>query len=112
MSDARAGTLKLDGTNFEREVLASGKPAMVDFWAEWCAPCRALGPTIDALAGEVADRATVGKVDVDANQALAESYGIRSIPTLVFFKDGREVDRLVGQASATELRKRLADLAA
>lgn len=76
--------------------LESGDTMVVDFWAEWCGPCKMLGPTIDKLAEEYEGKAIVGKVDVDAQQALAAKFGVMSIPTLVYFKDGKEVDRKVG----------------
>ena len=82
--------------NFAEQVLASEQPVLVDFWAEWCAPCRALGPVIESLAEDYEGRAVVAKVDVDANQGVAMQYGIRSIPTVMLFDKGEIVDTFVG----------------
>lgn len=88
--------LVLTEENFEAEVINSGKPVLVDFWAEWCGPCKMISPLIDELATEVGDAAVVGKVEVDNAQALAAKYGVRSIPFLLFFKDGEVKDQIVG----------------
>jgi thioredoxin 1 len=88
--------IQFTDSNFEAEVLNSQQPVLVDFWAQWCPPCRALAPTIDAVAGDVAGKAKVGKVNTDENRAVAGKYGITSIPTVIVFKAGREVARLVG----------------
>ncbi|NCF52180.1 thioredoxin [Gammaproteobacteria bacterium] len=82
--------------DFADKVLRSEKPVLVDFWAEWCAPCRALGPIIESLADDFADRVTIAKVDIDANQEAAMRYGIRSIPTVVLFDKGQVVDTFIG----------------
>lgn len=84
--------------NFEQEVLNSGKLCVVDFWAQWCGPCLALGPTIDALATEYEGQINIGKVNVDENPNLSVDYGITSIPCILFFKDGKVVDKHVGAA--------------
>jgi thioredoxin 1 len=99
-------------TNFENEVLTSDQPVLVDFWAQWCPPCRALSPTIDAIADEVAGRAKVGKVNTDENQNLSAQYGIQAIPTVMIFKGGRPVKKFVGLRRKDELLEALAAEAA
>ena len=89
--------LTITDSNFD-QVLAEGKPVVVDFWATWCGPCRALAPTIEALAEEFEGRVVVGKCDVDEAVDLPVKYGIRNIPTVMFFKDGQLVDKQVGAA--------------
>ncbi|HNP35324.1 MAG TPA: thioredoxin [Woeseiaceae bacterium] len=96
MNDARNQPVAVTDSNFDDEVLKSEQPVLVDFWAEWCAPCRALGPVIDSLSDDFAGRARIAKVDVDANQAIAARYGIRSIPTVMLFHKGQLVDTFVG----------------
>ena len=90
--------LKITKANFESEVLQSEKPVMLDFWAEWCGPCRMVSPIVDEIAEERSD-ITVGKVNVDDENALAMKYGVMSIPTLIVFKDGQEKTRIVGARS-------------
>ncbi len=85
-----------DGPTFEADVLGSEAPVVVDFYADWCPPCRAMTPVVERLAGELAGTVSIGKLDVDSNQDLAMRYGVMSIPTLGLFKDGKLVDRLVG----------------
>jgi len=103
--------LVLNEENFESEVLNSDKPVLVDFWAEWCGPCKMISPMIDELSEEVADTVKVGKVEVDKAQALAAKYGVRSIPCLLFFKDGEVKDQIVGaNVSKDQLKDKLAAL--
>ena len=90
--------LEITDENFEKTVLKSDKPVVVDFWAAWCGPCRMVGPVIEEIAGEYEGKAIVGKVDVDANQEFAAKYGVRNIPTVLMFKDGEVVGRQVGVA--------------
>ena len=84
--------------NFESLAIKSDKLVMVDFWAEWCGPCRMLGPIIEDLSDDFADKAIIGKVDVDSNQQFAAQFGVRNIPTVLVFKDGEMVNRQVGVA--------------
>ena len=92
-------TIEINNANFESEVLKSETPVLVDFWAEWCGPCKMLGPVLDEIAGEQAGRAKVVKVNIDDNPELAERFGIRAIPTLLFFADGTVRNQTVGVAS-------------
>jgi thioredoxin 1 len=93
---ASPSTIEFTDANFESEVLKSPVPVLVDFWAEWCMPCRMLTPTIDALATETAGKAKVGKVNVDHHQGIAVKFGIQSIPTVMLFKNGQMVKKWVG----------------
>ena len=90
--------LELNDSIFEEKVLKADKPVLVDFWAEWCGPCRMVGPIIDELSKDFEGKAVVGKIDVDANQEFAAKYGVRNIPTVLLFKDGELVSRQVGVA--------------
>ncbi len=85
-------------SNFDEIVMNSGKPAMVDFWAEWCGPCKMMLPIVEELSKEYENKLTIAKVDVDNNQAVAGKFGIRNIPTILFIKDGKVVDKQVGAA--------------
>jgi len=93
--------------NFEQEVLKSQQPVLVDFWAEWCMPCRMLAPTIDKLATEYAGKVKVGKVDTDSNRDVALKYQISAIPTVLLFKDGQVAQRFVGLRSEKEFKAAL-----
>ena len=92
--------LQITDANFE-ELVNSGKPMVLDFWAEWCGPCRMVGPIIDELATEYEGRVTIGKMDVDNNNDVVAQFGIRNIPTVLFFKDGKVGDKQVGAAPKT-----------
>jgi thioredoxin 1 len=92
-------TLELNETNFETEVLKSSQPVLVDFWAEWCGPCKMLAPVLEEIATQQAGRVKVGKVDVDANPALAARFGIQSIPTLLYLSNGKVQQQTVGAVS-------------
>mgnify|MGYP001361468729 FL=1 len=99
--------LELTDQNFKETVLDSDKVALVDFWAEWCGPCRMIGPMVEELADEYAGKAVIGKVNVDHNSQTATTYGIRSIPTILFFKGGEIVDKQIGAASKAALVEKL-----
>jgi thioredoxin 1 len=97
-------TLELTDSNFEQEVLQSDLPALVDFWAEWCMPCKMLAPTVDELAGEYEGKLKVGKVDTDSNREISMKFGISAIPTLILFKDGEVVKKFVGLQQKADLK--------
>ncbi|SON53575.1 Thioredoxin C-1 [Hartmannibacter diazotrophicus] len=97
-------TVKVTDTSFESDVIGSGKPVVVDFWAEWCGPCRMIAPALEEIATELDGAVTVAKLDIDNNQNTAIKYGVRSIPTLIIFKDGQPAAMKVGAASKTDLK--------
>lgn len=103
--------LEFTGETFDAEVLQSDTPVLVDFWAEWCMPCRMLAPTITQLAGEFAGKAKVGKLDTDANREIAEKYQISAIPTVIVFKDGEVQRKFYGLTSRDDLASALSEAA-
>ncbi|MBU2054449.1 MAG: thioredoxin [Proteobacteria bacterium] len=93
---AEEAVVHVGDSDFDEEILKADKPSLVDFWAPWCGPCRTIGPTVEALAGQYRDRIKVAKVNIDDNPKTAEAYGVMSIPTLILFKEGKVLDTLVG----------------
>jgi thioredoxin 1 len=109
---ASPNILTLTKANFAAEVLKSAQPVLVDFWADWCGPCKMIAPVLDELATDFAGRARVGKVNIDEAPELAAQYGVQSIPTLLFFKGGQVSEQLVGAKSKRELKSILDRLSA
>jgi thioredoxin 1 len=105
-----ANTLELTDDNFESEVVQSDRPVLVDFWAEWCAPCRMLSPMIDELANEYAAKIKVGKVNTDASGRIAAQFGISAIPTVIFFREGQPVKKFVGMKTKRDLRNAIEEV--
>ncbi|OIQ48649.1 MAG: thioredoxin [Gammaproteobacteria bacterium MedPE] len=95
--------IQLTDANFEQEVINAGRPVLVDFWAEWCGPCKMIAPILEEVAKEYGDKVTIGKLNVDQNTETAPKYGIRGIPTLLLFKDGNVAATKVGALSKTQL---------
>lgn len=104
---ADASTLHLTEQNFDEALTANPGVLLVDFWAEWCGPCRAVAPVLDDLVRDAGGRVTLAKVNVDENPGLAARYGIRSIPTILFVKDGKVVDQVIGAVPKGQLKKKL-----
>ena len=101
--------LQITAANFE-ELLGTGKPMVLDFWAEWCGPCRMVSPIIDELAQEYEGRVTIGKMNVDENDDVVGRFGIRNIPTVIFFKNGEMVDKIVGATSKDKFKEKVENL--
>jgi len=99
------GILEISDSSFEAEVLQNEKPVLVDFWAPWCGPCKAIGPVIEELAGAFGDKVKFAKCNVDDNPATPIKYGIRAIPTLIFFKEGNVVDQITGMVAKAKLEE-------
>jgi thioredoxin 1 len=106
-----SATVTLDDSNFDKEVTQSAQPVLVDFWAEWCGPCKMIAPLLDEIAKEKAGSVKVAKVNVDENQSLSMKYNVRAIPALLFFKNGQLRDQIVGMTSKKDLLGRLEALA-
>lgn len=102
-----AGTEKLTDSSFETEVLNSKGAVLVDFWAEWCGPCRALGPKLEEIAEEMSGKVKIMKINVDENRESAAKYGVRSIPMMVLFKDGQPVDQMIGNLPKEEIESKI-----
>jgi len=102
-----SATVSLTDKNFSAEVLSASVPVLVDFWAAWCSPCRMIAPVIDELAQDYLGRVKVGKLNVDDNADTAAQYAVMSIPTLILFKDGKAVDKVVGAVPKRELQRRI-----
>ncbi|MEN2281957.1 thioredoxin [Algoriphagus sp. SE2] len=98
--------IEINDQNFE-EIINSDKPVLVDFWAEWCGPCKMIGPIVEELAGDYDGKAIIGKVDVDSNPEVSAKFGIRSIPTLLVFKDGQIVDKQIGAVPKSVLTQKI-----
>ena len=96
---------EVSDSSSENDVLGNDKPVLVDFWAEWCAPCRMLAPTVEAVAQHYGDNASVVKLNVDDNPSTAQRYGIKGIPTLILFREGKEVERVVGATSKESISR-------
>lgn len=105
---ASENVIAFTDANFDREVLQSGIPVLVDFWATWCAPCKAIAPLIDTVADEYAGKIKVGKVNVDENQTTPSKYGVRGIPTIILFKDGAVLEQVVGAVPKSQIEALIA----
>ena len=99
--------LKFTDANFDGEVVKSGTPVLVDFWAEWCGPCRLMGPILDELAPVYTGKLKIGKLNVDESQDAPSKFGVMNIPTMILFKGGKEIERFVGATSKADLQKKI-----
>jgi len=104
---ASEAIVELNDASFDSEVISSDKPVLVDFWAPWCGPCKALGPVIDEISNDFVDKVKVGKVNVDENPEISMKFGIRSIPTLIVFKNGEVQEQIIGAVPKSEIEKAL-----
>ncbi|MGQ0504279.1 MAG: thioredoxin [Myxococcaceae bacterium] len=95
--------VNIGDSEFQKEVLESGTPVLVDFWATWCAPCRAIAPALEELAGQYKGKLKIAKINVDDNQDVPQNYGVRSLPTLLMFKGGKVVDQIIGAVPKAKL---------
>lgn len=102
-------TITVSGENWDQEVVRSSEPVLVDFWAPWCAPCRMIAPALDELAGQYAGKVKVAKLNVDQDAEIAGRFGVRSIPTLILFRDGRPVDQYVGARPKADIARLLSE---
>ena len=102
--------LEITDSNFEEVVLKADKPVVIDFWAEWCGPCRMVGPIVEEIGTDFEGKAVVGKLDVDSNPGITQKYGVRNIPTILFFKDGEVADKQVGAVPKSTLVNKLEGL--
>jgi thioredoxin 1 len=104
------GILDIDDSSFDAEILQAQTPALVDFWAPWCGPCKAIGPVIEELAGNFGDKLKFAKCNVDDNPVTPGKYGIKAIPTLIFFKDGKVVEQITGMVARSKLEEAINSL--
>jgi len=102
-----SNALKFTDSNFDAEVVKSGIPVLVDFWAEWCGPCRLMSPILDEMAPAYAGKLKIGKLNVDENQDTPSQFGVMNIPTMIVFKNGKEAERIVGALSKGDLQKKI-----
>ncbi len=105
-----ANTITITDDSFQQDVLDSGKPVLVDFWATWCGPCKMVAPVLEEIAGEHADKLTIAKIDIDANPGAAQKFQVMSIPTLILFQGGEPVKQIVGAKGKAALLRDLADV--
>lgn len=107
MTEKNMGLLHLTDSNFKKEVLESSLPVVVDFWAPWCGPCKMLSPIVEEMSKEYEGKVRVGKINIDDNPAMATNYGVMSIPTIMFFREGKVAAQVVGAISKAEFKKKI-----